>query len=258
MRNLEASRPEAPPDTAEHRRHLRQLLAGYQVSRALLAVDELGLVKSLEQGAKSADEVARATGTHAPSVHRLLRVLASLGVVTEQDGQFSLGPLAPGLRELGTAGLGLEAGKLRLEPGTTKNDEARTAYLTTELKAVLTAQLERVDRLSKQGGQIIPLALPAHRRALAGPGAGRLPQGLGDGLLEGRDRGPAPPRLPADGGAQHGQRRGSRAGGHEGDGPQDALGVRPLPHREPRRPAGRGAPSRGRGHNFGHSGAWGA
>jgi hypothetical protein len=109
MRNLEASRPEAPPDTAEHRRHLRQLLAGYQVSRALLAVDELGLVKSLEQGAKSADEVARATGTHAPSVHRLLRALASVGVVTEQDGQFSLGPLAPGLRELGTARLGLES-----------------------------------------------------------------------------------------------------------------------------------------------------
>jgi DNA-binding IclR family transcriptional regulator len=57
-------------------------------------VDELGLVKSLEQGAKSADELTRATGTHAPSVHRLLRALASVGVLTEQDGQFSLGPLA--------------------------------------------------------------------------------------------------------------------------------------------------------------------
>ena len=29
--------------------------------------------------------------------------------ITEQDGRFSLGPLAPGLRDLGTARLGLES-----------------------------------------------------------------------------------------------------------------------------------------------------
>lgn len=96
-------------DAVQRRRRLRQLLAGYQISRALLALDELGLVELLEQGARSSDELARATGTHAPSVQRLLRALASVEVVTEQDGLFSLAPLALGLRELGTARLGLES-----------------------------------------------------------------------------------------------------------------------------------------------------
>ena len=44
----------------------------------------------------------------------------------------------------------LEAGALRLDPGTTKNGEGRTVYLTPELKGLLGAQLERVDRLSKR------------------------------------------------------------------------------------------------------------
>ena len=33
----------------------------------------------------------------------------SVEVITERDGRFSLGPLAPGLRDLGTARLGLES-----------------------------------------------------------------------------------------------------------------------------------------------------
>jgi len=109
MNDPEPARSEVLPDAAERRRRLRQLLAGYQVSRALLAAEELGLVESLEQGAKSADELARATGTHPPSIHRLLRALVSVEVITERDGRFSLGPLAAGLRDLGTARLGLES-----------------------------------------------------------------------------------------------------------------------------------------------------
>jgi len=109
MNVLEPARSEGPPDAAERRRRLRQLLAGYQVSRALLAAEELGLVESLEQGEKNVDELARATGTHPPSVHRLLRALVSVEILTERDGRFSLGPLAAGLRDLGTARLGLES-----------------------------------------------------------------------------------------------------------------------------------------------------
>ena len=37
-----------------------------------------------------------------------------------------------------------------LDPGTTKNGEGRTVYLTPELKGLLGAQMERVDRLSKR------------------------------------------------------------------------------------------------------------
>ncbi len=54
----------------------------------------------------------------------------------------------------------LEAGTLRLDPGTTKNGEGRTVYLTPELKMLLTAQLERVDRLSKRTKTINPCVFP--------------------------------------------------------------------------------------------------
>jgi hypothetical protein len=96
-------------DATERQRRLRQLLAGYQVSRALLAADELGLIDILQQGGASAEELAQATGTHGPSIYRLLRALSSVDVVTERDGRFSPGPLALGLRDLGTARLGLES-----------------------------------------------------------------------------------------------------------------------------------------------------
>ena len=54
----------------------------------------------------------------------------------------------------------LQSGTLRLDPGTTKNNEGRVVYLTPELKALLAAQLERVERLSKQNRQIIPYLFP--------------------------------------------------------------------------------------------------
>jgi len=56
--------------------------------------------------------------------------------------------------------LDLEAGMLRLDPGTTKNGEGRTVYLTPELKGLLAAQLERVDRLSKRTKTINPYVFP--------------------------------------------------------------------------------------------------
>jgi integrase len=56
--------------------------------------------------------------------------------------------------------LDLEAGTLRLDPGATKNDEGRVVYLTSELKAVLGAQVERVRTLEKRLGRIIPFLFP--------------------------------------------------------------------------------------------------
>lgn len=54
----------------------------------------------------------------------------------------------------------LEQGTLRLDPGTTKNDEGRLVYLTGELKVMLKAQLARVDELGWQLGRIIPFLFP--------------------------------------------------------------------------------------------------
>jgi integrase len=56
--------------------------------------------------------------------------------------------------------LDLEAGTLRLDPGTTKNDEGRVVYLTPELKALLGAQLERVRAAERKAGRIIPFLFP--------------------------------------------------------------------------------------------------
>lgn len=56
--------------------------------------------------------------------------------------------------------LDLDAGRLRLEPGTTKNGEGREVYLTPEIKSVLAGQLVRVDTLQRQVGRIVPYLFP--------------------------------------------------------------------------------------------------
>jgi integrase len=56
--------------------------------------------------------------------------------------------------------LDLEASTLRLEPGSTKNDDGRVVYLTPELKGLLAAQLERVRAVEKATGRIIPYLFP--------------------------------------------------------------------------------------------------
>lgn len=61
---------------------------------------------------------------------------------------------------LGLRQLDLNAGTLRLEPGTTKNDDGRIVYLTPELKGMIAAQVERVRALERQLGQIIACLFP--------------------------------------------------------------------------------------------------
>lgn len=85
---------------------IRQLVTGYQVARALLAADELGVVKLLESGPKSAEELAQATGTHVASLYRFLRALSTVDLVQENgDRQFALGSLARGLRDAARIGV---------------------------------------------------------------------------------------------------------------------------------------------------------
>jgi integrase len=56
--------------------------------------------------------------------------------------------------------LDLEAGTVRLDPGSTKNDEGRVVYLPPDLKAHLAGQVERVRALERQTGRIIPYLFP--------------------------------------------------------------------------------------------------
>jgi hypothetical protein len=45
----------------------------FQVSQAIYVAATLGIADLLEDGPKSADELAKTTGTHAPTLYRLLR-----------------------------------------------------------------------------------------------------------------------------------------------------------------------------------------
>lgn len=66
-------------------------------ARALYAAAQLALADLIADSERSADELARATRTHAPSLLRLLRALASCGVVTE------VGPARFRMTRLGSA-----------------------------------------------------------------------------------------------------------------------------------------------------------
>ena len=67
---------------------LIQMGRAYVVSRVVYAAAKLGLADHLASGPKSAAELAGPMQVHGPSLHRLMRTLASLGILTERTGQF--------------------------------------------------------------------------------------------------------------------------------------------------------------------------
>jgi hypothetical protein len=86
--------PDLPP-----RLVLFQLVTGHYVSRAIYVAAELGIADLLTRGPRRCDELASATGTHGPSLERLLRLLAGAGVFAEPEvGCFALTPLGDCLR----------------------------------------------------------------------------------------------------------------------------------------------------------------
>jgi hypothetical protein len=75
------------------------MVTGYYVSRAIHVAASLGIADLLADGPRGHDELAEATATHADSLRRVLRLLASAGVlVEEQDGRFALTPVGACLR----------------------------------------------------------------------------------------------------------------------------------------------------------------
>ena len=78
---------------------LLQLVSGYRAAQAVYVAAKLGIADLLRDGAKGSDALAAATRTHAPTLRRLLRTLASLGVFEEDDrGDFRLAPMGTCLR----------------------------------------------------------------------------------------------------------------------------------------------------------------
>src|ERR671920_15453 len=85
-------------DETSPRDTLLQMTNAFQVSQAIYVAATLGIADLLEDGPKSVDELAETTGTHVPTLYRLLRALASVGIFTETDSRFGLTPLAEYLR----------------------------------------------------------------------------------------------------------------------------------------------------------------
>ena len=70
------------------------LLGGFRISQALYAAAALGVADQLVAGPAPVEVLAEQVGAHPPSLRRLLRALASVGVFTEPEpGVFALTPL---------------------------------------------------------------------------------------------------------------------------------------------------------------------
>lgn len=76
-------------------RSLKELVDGFKLAQAIQVAAELGIADHLPA---SAEELAAATGTHAPTLYRVLRALAAAGVLREEGQEFSLRPLGEPLR----------------------------------------------------------------------------------------------------------------------------------------------------------------
>jgi hypothetical protein len=89
------------PIASEVPPHVRLIQMGraFVVSRTVYAAAKLSLADHLASGPKSAAELAESMKVHAPSLHRLMRTLASLGILTEQAEQrFALTRLGEALK----------------------------------------------------------------------------------------------------------------------------------------------------------------
>src|SRR5262245_28316170 len=90
----ERTQPELPPQLI-----LYQFATAHYVSRALPLAVKLGIAELLKDGPRHSVQLAEATGTDGPSLNRLLRLLASVGIFAEQEnGSFALTPIGECLR----------------------------------------------------------------------------------------------------------------------------------------------------------------
>jgi len=87
------------PDHLSPSGQLMRLILGKWSAKPIYAAAELGLADMLAEGPKSIAELAQESRTHGPTLYRVMRALASLGIFSEtEEGLFALTPLAEGLK----------------------------------------------------------------------------------------------------------------------------------------------------------------
>lgn len=74
-------------DVAQAQAAMQQMTNGYWSTQIIYVAAKLGIADLLENGPQSIDALARATQTHAPSLYRLMRALAGLGVFVENEDE---------------------------------------------------------------------------------------------------------------------------------------------------------------------------
>src|SRR5579859_2103551 len=80
---------DSPPQLA-----LQRLIQGFQVTQCIYVAAKLGIADLLKDGPHSSEELAQATGMHAPSLYRVLRLLTAVDLLTEGEAHsFALTPL---------------------------------------------------------------------------------------------------------------------------------------------------------------------
>src|SRR5262245_24557071 len=80
---LPAPQPQLQPQSLPPPIQLMQFITGHWVAAAVYSAARLKLADQLKAGPKTSDELAAAVGAHGPSVFRLLRALATLGIFAE-------------------------------------------------------------------------------------------------------------------------------------------------------------------------------
>ena len=87
--------PQAPPPHVQ----VIEMATGSWVSRIVYAAAKLNLADHLASGPLSAEDLAGRLDAHAPSLHRLMRTLASLGILSERaEKRFVLTDLGEALK----------------------------------------------------------------------------------------------------------------------------------------------------------------
>jgi hypothetical protein len=80
-------------------RVLQQMIMGFRLTQLLHVAAKLGIADELAQGPKSARELAKACNCDSDALYRMLRALANVGVLVEQNQQrFKLTPMGEYLR----------------------------------------------------------------------------------------------------------------------------------------------------------------
>jgi hypothetical protein len=88
-----------PHVTSDPRLDLLGLINGFQITQAIHVASTLRVADYLNDGARSASELAALTKSHPDSLYRLLRALAAVGVFREDEGRkFGLTPMGDCLR----------------------------------------------------------------------------------------------------------------------------------------------------------------